>query len=221
MMTHSCMSRQSLINHPNPMSMKQPHFHDKKAYDEDDNWSLASSTATSSRAMKLRTTVPVGPKFTIEERLEKRKEFYNKLVEKQKAIEKERVEHEARIKEEEAAAIKQLRKSMVYKANPVPSFYRQGPPPKLELKKVPVTRAKSPKLNRRNSYSGCAFKTCVEDKGLQYERATSHYRECKSSPMTTKGKGKQQIGTRKINENGKHMKADDDHPQELKGTIED
>ncbi|KAK6163135.1 hypothetical protein DH2020_002976 [Rehmannia glutinosa] len=169
------------------------------------------STATSVR--KSRVTVPVGPKFCCVDRLERRKEFYSKLEEKHKAMEKERLEHEARIKEEEEKAIKQLRKSMVYKANPVPSFYREGPPPKVELKKVPVTRAKSPNLTRRKSF-GDAVKISPEEKGSN-GRAACHsariYREGKDAPVTPKGNDR--IGARKLNVKSK---VTDDHPQEMK-----
>ena len=40
------------------------------------------------------------------------------------------------IQEEQEVVTKQLRKNMVYKANPVPNFYYEAPPPKLPLKKV-------------------------------------------------------------------------------------
>ncbi|KAK1583386.1 hypothetical protein Q3G72_023307 [Acer saccharum] len=86
------------------------------------------STATSVR----RITIGTAPKFRCSERLEKRKEFYSKLGEIHQALEAERRQCEARQKEEREAAIKQLRKNMVVKANPIPSFYYEEPPPKAE-----------------------------------------------------------------------------------------
>ncbi|KAL0335511.1 UNVERIFIED_CONTAM: protein WAVE-DAMPENED 2 [Sesamum radiatum] len=169
---HSPKNTEKLQPNSPSMSTKQQLLHYKNVFDEEDNCSMASSDAMSQRTSRFRVTVPVAPKFTCVDRLEKRKEFYAKLEEKHKALEKERLEHEAKVKEKEAAAIKELRKSMVYKANPVPDFYREGPPPKPELKKIPVTRAKSPKLTRRNS-CGDAVKNSPKDKVL-CERAARH-----------------------------------------------
>ncbi|XP_051121575.1 protein WVD2-like 2 isoform X2 [Andrographis paniculata] len=190
-----------------PSMSAKLHSQYNKFYDEDDASSLASSTATSVRTNKSRVTVPVAPKFTVIDRLERRKEYYSKLEEKHKALQKEKLDYEARIKEEEAAAIKQLRKNMVVKANPVPNFYREGPPPKPELKKLPLTRPKSPNLTRsspRRKSCGDATRASLEDKGLN-GRVTRHsvgvLRDSKYSPGTPKGKDRS--GPRKSIETSK------------------
>lgn len=134
-----------------PLQRKPLQPTNKKHPDEEDSCSISSSVVASVR--KARTTVASAPTFRSSERAARRKEFFSKLEEKHQALEAEKTQWEERTKEETEAAIKQLRKSLLFKANPMPSFYHEGPPPKVELKKPPPTRAKSPKLGRRKSCS--------------------------------------------------------------------
>ncbi|XP_028098614.1 protein WVD2-like 1 isoform X1 [Camellia sinensis] len=178
----------------------------KKHVDEDDNSSIASSTATSVWSAKSRTTVPVAPVFRCVERAEKRKEFYSKMEEKQHALEAEKTEHEARTKEKEKKVIKQLRKNMVFKAKPMPGFYQEGPPPKAELKKPPPTRAKSPKLNRRKS-CGDAASSSLEKKGVSTGTISRHFSSHKDRGSTTTTdspmKNKDQVSRKSGNDTSK------------------
>ncbi|XP_042063768.1 protein WAVE-DAMPENED 2-like isoform X2 [Salvia splendens] len=163
---------------PNTCTMSEKP-QDEEVTDEED------ACSASEQAYTFQPTVPVAPKFICGERLEKCKEYYAKLEERHKALEKEKLEAKARKKEEEEAAIKELRKTMMYRANPVPSFYRAGPPPP----KLPLTRPKSPKLSRRSC--GDAGKACC---GVV--RANEH------------AKGNEHVGGRRSSDNSSAVKSD-------------
>ncbi|KAJ6694141.1 hypothetical protein OIU85_004883 [Salix viminalis] len=174
----------------------------KKHHDEEDSWSVASSTAVSVRTIKS-VTVGTAPTFRSAERAAKRMEYYSKLEEKHRALEKERSQAEERTKEEQEAAIRQLRKNMAYKANPVPNFYYEPPAPKVERKKLPLTRPQSPKLNRRKSCSD-AVQTSQEEVGKHCARHRHSISNHKDSTAISTTKAKVQIssqtanGTRKV-----------------------
>ncbi|CAL9238781.1 unnamed protein product [Arabidopsis halleri] len=177
----SSASRVSQLNSPLPARRTPDH---KKHHDEEDSFSVASSSATSIRSFKPKITVGVAPTFSSTARLERRREFYQKLEEKQKALEAEKIENEKRLKEEQEAVTKQLRRNMAYKANPVPSFYQEGPPPKQPLKKFPLTRPKSPNLNRRKSCSDTVNASYQEVKGKHCARHRHSVGGCKEEPKT-------------------------------------
>lgn len=118
---------------------------------EDEDARSTASSSTTPRGQRRASTA--GFSFRLEERAERRKEFLAKIEEKIQAKEEEKSNLQAKSKENQEAEIKQLRKSLTFKATPMPNFYKE-PPQKVELRKIPTTRAVSPKLGRnKNSTS--------------------------------------------------------------------
>ncbi|KAL0855757.1 hypothetical protein Bca101_060910 [Brassica carinata] len=149
------------------VAVRKPLQPDNKKHmdDEDDSFSIASSL----RRAKSGVTHGSAPTFKSAQRAEKRKEYFQKLEEKNQALEAERNELEQRQKEEQEAALKQLRKNLKFKAKPVPNFYYEAPPAKPELKKLPLTRPKSPKLilSRRKSFSDAVTSSSSREEVLK------------------------------------------------------
>ncbi|KAL0000194.1 hypothetical protein SO802_019796 [Lithocarpus litseifolius] len=92
--------------------------------------------------------------FKSDERAERRKEFYMKLEEKMHAKEAEINQIQAKTQEKTEAEIKQFRRSLNFKATPMPSFYHVAVPSGSDGKKVVLSTNKVNKAQNKSTSPG-------------------------------------------------------------------
>ncbi|XP_048319140.2 protein WVD2-like 7 isoform X1 [Ziziphus jujuba] len=103
----------------------------------------------SGNGSKIRSSMTCSPfSFRSEERAAKRKEFFQKLEEKKIAEEAENKHLETRVQD-----VKKMRQSTGLKARPDEDMCSGSHLPSNHMKKIPLTRPRSPKLGRKSTYS--------------------------------------------------------------------
>lgn len=146
--------------------------------------------STSKQDMKL---TPDGFSFKSEERAERRKEFYMKLEEKMHAKEVEMNQIQARTQEKTETEIKQFRRSLDFKATPMPAFYRGAVLPGLDKNKAVSINTKSAKPSNMGSKG-----SRVHPKVVGNGQATSVI-----TPVSSTDKPGKKIEVSRKNERGK------------------
>ncbi|KAJ6771107.1 TPX2 (TARGETING PROTEIN FOR XKLP2) PROTEIN FAMILY [Salix koriyanagi] len=127
---------------------------------------LKSSSAKGSKSRPPLISSPFS--FRSEERVAKRREFFQKLGEKNNAKEDTGKKHlHARPKEKAEHDLKKLRQSAVFRGKPSDDLHRGLQSPNNSMKKIPLTRPRSPKLGRKSTPNA------VQEASLQLRQRAS------------------------------------------------